>query len=157
METKDNEKHEKFMREALKEALIAEKLGEVPVGCVIVKEDKIVSRAHNLAESRNDPTAHAEILAIRKAGRALKNWRLSGCFLYVNIEPCAMCAGAIVLSRITGLVYGVEDGKSGAVSSLYSIVDDKRLNHRVDKIVSGVLEGECREVLKNFFRSVRDR
>jgi tRNA(adenine34) deaminase len=144
-----------FMKEALKEARKAAKKGEVPIGAVVVKEDKIIGRGHNLRESANDPTAHAEIIAIRKASKKLKNWRLASCTLYVTVEPCIMCAGAIVLARIDRLVYGADDLKAGAVKSLYEAVSDRRLNHRVKEIRSGVLKDECAALLRSFFSGLR--
>lgn len=147
----------KFMKEALKEARKAAEKGEVPIGAVIVKDGKIIGRGHNLRESTNDPTAHAEIIAIRKASKKLNNWRLSGCTLYVTVEPCIMCAGAIVLARIDKLVYGTDDPKAGAVKSLYKAVSDKRLNHRVKEVKSGVLKEECQELLRIFFSNLRGR
>jgi tRNA(adenine34) deaminase len=143
------------MKEALKEARKAAKKGEVPIGAVVVKEDKIIGRGHNLRESANDPTAHAEIIAIRKASKKLKNWRLASCTLYVTVEPCIMCAGAIVLARIDRLVYGADDLKAGAVKSLYEAVSDRRLNHRVKEIRSGVLKDECAALLRSFFSGLR--
>lgn len=147
---------EKFMLEALKEALKAEKKGEVPVGAVVVKEGKVISRGHNLRETTHDPTAHAEIIAIKKAAKKLKNWRLTGCTLYVTIEPCPMCASAIVLARIDRVVYGTEDPKAGAVKSLYELLNDKRLNHQVKEVVSGILKEECSKIIKSFFKNLRE-
>lgn len=146
---------EKYMKEAIKEALKAAKKGEVPIGAVIVKEGKVIGRGHNLRETKKDPTAHAEIMAIRQAAKKLKNWRLSGCTLYVTVEPCPMCAGAIVLSRIERVVYGTEDKKSGAVKSLYNLLTDVRLNHRVSEIISGVQKERSTEILKDFFKNLR--
>ncbi len=149
-----NLEDEKWMRHALAEAQLALKKDEVPVGAVVVYEDKIIGRGHNQVESLNDPTAHAEIIAIGAACNYLKSWRLSGATLYVTIEPCAMCAGAIVLSRMDRLVYGAKDSKAGACGSLYNIVRDTRLNHQVEMVPS-VLEGECGQLLKSFFEKVR--
>lgn len=147
----------KFMKEAIKEAKRAAEKGEVPVGCVIVKDGRIIGKGHNLREKKFDPTAHAEIIAIRKAALKLKNWRLVGCTLYVTVEPCIMCAGAIVLSRIEKVVYAVEDEKSGAVRSLYSVLEDERLNHQVTEVVSGVCKEEVRALMKQFFRELRKK
>jgi len=144
------------MKEALKEAHKATKKNEVPVGAIVVKEGKIIGRGHNLRESLNDPTAHAEIIAIKRAARKLKNWRLNGCALYVTVEPCIMCAGAILLARLEKVVYGAKDPKSGAVSSLYEVLADQRLNHRVKEIIGGILEEECTTILREFFKSLRD-
>jgi tRNA(adenine34) deaminase len=146
---------EYFMRQALKEAQKAAAKNEVPIGAVVVKNGKIIGRGHNLRESLNDPTAHAEIIAIKKAAKKLKNWRLNGCTLYVTVEPCVMCAGAIILARLEGVVYGVKDPKAGAVASLYEVFDDKRLNHRVKRVEGGILKDECAAILKEFFNNLR--
>jgi len=132
------------------------KKDEVPVGAVVVHEGKIIGRGHNQVESLNDPTAHAEIIAIGAACNFLNSWRLSDAQLYVTIEPCAMCAGAIVLSRIDHLVFGAKDPKAGACGSLYNLVQDCRLNHRVE-IVPSVLKEECAQLLREFFEKVRKR
>lgn len=155
MNRKEASVDEKYMKEALKEAKKAAQKGEVPVGAVIVKNGKIIARGHNLRESKQDPTMHAEIVAIKKAARKLENWRLAGCTLYVTVEPCPMCAGAIVQSRIGRVVYGARDPKAGAVASLYTILTDRRLNHQVSVITEGVLEEECSEILKSFFKRLR--
>ncbi len=143
-----------MMGRALELAREAASLGEVPVGAVVVREGKVLAQAFNLRETLHDPTAHAERVAITMAGRALESWRLDGCTLYVTLEPCAMCAGAIVLSRIPRLVYGAADPKAGACRSLYRLVSDRRLNHRAE-ITAGVLELECREILSLFFQDRR--
>ncbi len=147
----------KFMKEALKEAEKAAQKGEVPIGAVIVKDGRIISRGHNLRESRQDPLAHAEMIAIYKAAKKLNNWRLTGCTLYVTVEPCPMCAGAILQSRIDRLVYGTEDPKAGAVKTLYRILEDERLNHQVKDIVSGVLAEDCASILSDFFAKLRNK
>ena len=147
---------ERWMRHALAEAGSALKKGEVPVGAVVVYEDKIIGRGHNQVESLNDPTAHAEIIAIGAAATYLNSWRLSDASLYVTIEPCAMCAGALVLSRIDRLVFGSKDPKAGACGSLYNIVQDIRLNHQVE-IVPYVLEKECSQILQAFFEKLRQK
>jgi tRNA(adenine34) deaminase len=139
------------MEVALDQAREAFALGEVPVGAVVVNDGRIVSRAFNLRETRRDPTAHAERLAITLAGEALGTWRLDGCTLYVTLEPCPMCAGAIVLARIARVVYGAADPKAGACDSLYRIVADPRLNHRA-AISRGILAEPCGELLSRFFR-----
>jgi len=144
------------MREALRAAEAALAHDEVPVGCVIVHAGRIVGRAHNQREMLGDPTAHAEMIAITQAAEALGTWRLGGCTLYVTLEPCAMCAGAMVLGRIDRLVYGAADPKAGAVESLFRLLDDERLNHRVE-VTAGVLAGECGAVLSEFFQSKRGR
>ncbi len=145
-----------WMTEAIVEANAALADGEVPIGCVIVHEPtgKIVGRGHNQRETHDDPTAHAELTAIRAAARELGSWRLLDCTLVVTLEPCPMCAGAIVLARIPKLVYGCNDPKAGAVRTLYRICDDDRLNHRV-QIHDGIRSQECAELLRQFFRSQR--
>ncbi len=148
--------NEKWMQVALREARIALKKKEVPVGAVAVYQGKIIGRGHNQTESLNDPTAHAEILAIGAASNCLNSWRLSEADLYVTLEPCPMCAGAIVLSRIRKLVFGAYDPKSGACGSLYNLVQDKRFNHQVE-LVSEVLKDECSELLQAFFKELRER
>lgn len=141
---------------ALAAAREAQKLGEVPVGAVIVRDadGRILATAFNLRESTNDPTAHAERLALTIAGEALGSWRLNGCTLYVTLEPCIMCAGAIVLSRIDRVVYGTADPKAGGCRSLYRILDDPRLNHR-PVVQSGIADEECRTLLAEFFQGRR--
>ena len=146
--------HQRFMREALDQAAQAARLGEVPVGAVIVRDGQVIAAAHNRRELDNDPTAHAEILAIRAAAQKLGAWRLAGCSLYVTIEPCAMCAGAIVLARLPMLVYGAADPKAGAAGSLMDVTRDPRLNHQVT-VVAGVLADECAAVIKGFFAQRR--
>lgn len=124
--------------------------GEVPIGAVIVRDNRVVARAFNLRETLHDPTAHAERLALTLAGRALGNWRLQGCTLYVTLEPCPMCAGALLLSRIDRVVYGASDPKAGACSSLYRLVNDPRLNHQIP-VTRGVRAEECGQLLSEFF------
>jgi tRNA(adenine34) deaminase len=147
-----------FDREMMEQALVmareARDLGEVPVGAVVVRGGRIVSQAYNLRETLHDPTAHAERLALAWAGQALRTWRLDDCVLYVTLEPCAMCAGAIVQSRIARLVYGAADPKAGACASLYHLVSDPRLNHRAE-ITAGILAEECGEILTEFFQERR--
>ena len=145
----------KYMEAALTEAKKALNLKEVPIGAVVVCNDKIIGRGHNLKESQNDPTAHAEIIAIKKAAEFLSSWRLNDCHLYVSIEPCPMCAGAIVQARIKRLIYGASDKKSGAVSSLYNLLQDERLNHQVD-VEGGVLSAKSRNILQDFFWQLRN-
>ncbi len=142
------------MRAALAEARESLARDEVPVGCVIVHEATIVGRGHNQVESLQDATAHAEILAIGAASNALGSWRLSDCTLYVTLEPCAMCAGAIVLARLGRLVYGATDPKAGACGSVLDVLGERRLNHRVP-VTHGVLSGDCGELLREFFRRKR--
>lgn len=148
--------HERFMREALQEAEVARSKGEVPIGCVIVKDGEVIARGHNLRESLNDPTAHAEVLAIRAAGQAMDDWRMIGCTLYVTIEPCPMCAGALVQSRVEHLVFGATDPKAWADRSLREIVQNPGLNHRME-VTEGVLAADCSQTMKEFFRAKRKR
>lgn len=144
------------MNAALAEAAAAAALGEVPIGCVIVRDadERIVGRGHNRREMDHDATAHAEILALRAAGQALGHWRVLDCTLYVTLEPCPMCAGAIVNARIPRLVFGCDDPKAGAVRTLYQICQDPRLNHRV-QVTGGVLAAESAQLLRDFFRDRR--
>ncbi len=146
--------YKKFMLEALQEAKKAYKKNEVPVGAVVVQNNKIIARAHNLNITLNDPTAHAEILVLRKAAKKLKNYRLTNCELYTTLEPCPMCAGAMVYARIKKLVYATDDPKSGACKSVLNIVNNKRLNHRIE-VVSGVCKKQAEKLLKQFFKSLR--
>jgi len=146
----DNKQDEQYMLEAMKAAEVAEENGDVPIGAVIVYEGQVIGRAYNQREQLSDPTAHAEIVALTQAAAFLGSWRLGGCTIYVTLEPCAMCAGALVLGRLERLVYGCDDPKAGACGSLYNIVQDERLNHRLD-VTSGVLEEKCREQLQGFF------
>lgn len=143
-----------FMRLALAQAKLASSRKEVPIGAVIVKEEEVLARAYNRRECDQDPTAHAEILCIRKAARKLKSWRLSGLTLYVTIEPCPMCAGAIYLARIDRLVYGAKDERAGSAGTLYNIVNDPRLNHQV-QVTGGVCEGEAARMMQDFFEGLR--
>lgn len=142
------------MQEALSEARKAYAQGEVPIGAVIVKDGVIIARAFNLREQDHDATAHAEVLAIRRAGQALSGWRLSGCTLYVTVEPCPMCAGALLQSRVDRVVYGARDPKAWADRSLLEIVQNPGLNHRVE-VLDSVLTDECSQIMKNFFRERR--
>lgn len=144
----------KYMEICLKLARKAAAKGEVPVGAIVVRNQKIVGLAHNQKERLQNPTSHAEIIAIQRASRKLKNWRLTDCTLYVNLEPCPMCAGAIVQSRIQKVVFGCRDPKSGAVSSLYTLTQDPRLNHRAETL-EGVLADESSQLLSSFFKSRR--
>ncbi|MGD2175089.1 MAG: tRNA adenosine(34) deaminase TadA [Candidatus Brocadiaceae bacterium] len=145
---------ERYMRLALEEAAAAAEEGEVPVGCVITRESRAIARAHNLRETLNDPTAHAEILALRRAAEKLGTWHLEGATAYVTIEPCCMCAGALVNARVARLVYGLPDAKSGACESLYDIPRDPRLNHRLE-VRGGVLPNEAHDLLRRFFEARR--
>jgi tRNA(adenine34) deaminase len=150
------DQRESFMRAAMAEAEHAGSLGEVPVGAVIVVDGQVIGRGGNRRESAADPTAHAEILAIREAARSVGGWRLVGATLYVTQEPCPMCAGAIVNARINRLIYGCDNPKAGAVRTLYQLVEDPRLNHRVT-VVPGVLAAECGALLTGFFEQLRKR
>jgi len=145
-----NNADERFMRVAIEAAGIAEENGDVPIGAVIVYKSQIIGKAYNQREQLKDPTAHAEIIALTQAAAFLESWRLNGCTMYVTLEPCPMCAGALVLGRLDRLVYGCDDPKTGACKSLYNIVQDERLNHKLE-VTSGVLEEQCREQLQGFF------
>lgn len=152
-----NQQAEEWMDAALAQARLALALDEVPIGCVIVHNptNRIIGAAHNRRETDRDPTAHAEILAMRQAGQALGHWRLVDCTLVVTLEPCPMCAGAMVNARIGHLIYGCDDPKAGAVRTLYNICDDVRLNHRM-KITGGVRADKCGKMLQDFFRKKRN-
>ena len=150
----DDEEDRRFMRAAIDAAYIAEENGDVPIGAVIVHEKRIIARAYNQREQLADPTAHAEIIALTQAAASFENWRLHGCTIYVTLEPCPMCAGALVLARLDRLVFGCEDPKTGACGSLYNIVEDNRLNHRLN-VTSGVLAEQCSEQLQSFFQQKR--
>ncbi len=149
-----NRTHEYFMKAALRQAKKAEAMDEVPVGAVIVKDGRIVARGFNQREKSNDPTGHAEMIAIRQAARKMKSWRLEGCALYVTIEPCSMCAGAILWSRLDRVVYGARDPKGGALGSSYNLFEQKNLNHHPE-IVEGVLARECQSVISDYFKRKR--
>lgn len=147
---------QRFMNEALKEAEKAFADDEVPVGCVIVNEGVIIGRGYNRTESLQDPTAHAEILAITSASENLGSWRLSGCTVYCTIEPCAMCAGALMLARVKRLVFGAPDPKFGACGSIFDIVQSKKLNHRI-VLSTGILKNECAGIMQEFFKKKRKK
>ena len=147
--------HDYFMNEALKEAKLAFDKGEIPVGAVIVLNNEIIARAHNLRESTNDPTSHAEVNAIKKASKFLNSWRLNECSLYVTLEPCSMCAGAMVQARIKNLYFGAYDGKSGSVSSVIKLLNNP-FNHII-KYEGGILEKESNILLKSFFKTLRNK
>ncbi len=146
--------HQDWMRLALRQAQMAFDQGEVPIGAVIVHNGQVIAVAHNEREQKNDPTAHAEILVIQRAAKVLESWRLTDATLYVTLEPCPMCAGAIMQSRINQLVYGAMDLKGGATGSVMNVLDYTLWNHRVD-VVAGVLEEECSDILKLFFKRLR--
>jgi tRNA(adenine34) deaminase len=146
---------EAWMRLALQEAARAAAAGEVPVGAVLVRGDEVLAAAHNLREALRDPTAHAEMLAIRRAAELLGDWRLEGTTMYVTLEPCPMCAGALWLARVGRLVYGAADERAGAAGTLYNVVADPRLNHRL-RVDAGLLADEARALLQHFFRKLRE-
>lgn len=148
--------HERWMRAALDEAMLAAEEDEVPVGAVVVLDGRIIGRGHNRTEATHDPTAHAEILAIGAAAAALGDWRLTGADLYVTLEPCAMCAGAMQLGRVRRVVFGPRDPKFGACGSVLNVVEAPRLNHQVE-VVEGVLAAESRFALRSFFRKLRQQ
>lgn len=145
-----------FMQEAIKEAHKAKSKLEVPIGAVVVLNGEIIGRGHNIREETNDATTHAEMLAIQEANRNLKNWRLEDAQLFVTLEPCPMCSGAMILSRIKELYYGASDPKGGTAGTLMNLLDDKRFNHQV-QIEKGLLEEECSQLLSDFFRELRKR
>ena len=145
---------EKFMKEALKEAQKAYEKLEVPVGAVIVKDGKIIARGHNLKETKKDTTRHAEIIAIEKASKKLGAWRLLGCEMYVTLEPCSMCAGAMINSRIKKLYIGAIDEKTGAVGSVLNLLEDYKFNHNIE-VEKGILKEDCEKILKDFFKDLR--
>ena len=145
---------ELFMKEALKEAQKAYKELEIPVGCVIVRDGKIIARAHNQKEKKKDTTKHAEILAIQKASKKLKAWRLEDCEMYVTLEPCSMCAGALIQSRIKKVYIGTMDEKTGSCGSVLNLLEDYKFNHHVES-ETGILEEECKKILKDFFADLR--
>lgn len=146
---------EKYMKEAIRQAKKAESIDEVPIGAVIVHDDKIIARAHNLRESKQNAINHAEVIAIQKACKKIGSWRLEDCVLYVTLEPCPMCAGAILQSRISRVVYGASDPKGGCIESCMKMYEIKGFNH-YPKVTSGVLKEECSELLKNYFRKKRE-
>ena len=146
--------HQDWMHLALLQAQMAFEQGEVPIGAVVVHHGRAIAVAHNEREQKNDPTAHAEVLAIQRAAEVLGSWRLTEAILYVTLEPCPMCAGAIMQSRIKQLVYGVMDLKGGATGSVMNVLDYNLWNHRVD-VVAGILEDECSDILKLFFKKLR--
>lgn len=145
-----------FMVKALEQATKAEEIGEVPIGAVIVKDNEVIASAYNLRESEQRSVAHAELLAIDEACKVTGSWRLTGCTLYVTLEPCAMCSGAIVLSRVERVVYGASDPKGGCAGTLMNLLDDARFNHQAE-VVPGVMEEECGGMLSTFFKALRER
>ena len=148
--------HEYYMLEALKEAKKAYKKKEMPIGCVVVYNDKIIAKAHNMRERYNHVLSHAEVLALKKANKKMKCWHLEEASIYITLEPCPMCAGAIVLSRIPTVVFGAHDPKGGCCGTIYNLLDESKFNHRCE-LVSGVLEEECGQLLSDFFRNLRQK
>ena len=148
------EKEIRFMKEAIKEAKKAELIDEVPIGCVIVKDDKVIARGHNVRESKKTPLGHAEIIAIDKASKKLGAWRLQDCDIYITLEPCIMCAGAIIQSRIRHIYYGAKDFKGGALGSSINVLDAKDINHHPE-VTSSVLEEECSNIISEYFKRKR--
>ena len=142
------------MKLALKEASKARVIDEVPIGCVIVKNNKVIARGHNVRETSQDPTGHAEVVAIKKASKKLNNWRLEDCDLYVTIEPCIMCSGAIILSRIKRVIFGATDPKGGGIVSAINVFEAEGINHRPE-VVSGILKDECSEIITSYFKEKR--
>lgn len=149
------EKIEKYMKAAIKEAKKAELIDEVPIGCVIVKDDSIIARGHNIKESKKTPLGHAEIVAINKACKKLNCWRLEDCDIYITLEPCIMCAGAIIQSRFKHVYYGADDLKGGAFGSSINVLEAKNINH-YPEVISGVLKEECSSIISNYFKKKRE-
>lgn len=147
---------QKYMEAAIAEAKKAAAIGEVPIGAVIVKDNEIIARAHNLRESIQQPTAHAEHIAIERAAEVVGSWRLEDCTLYVTLEPCVMCSGAIVMSRVPRVVFGAHDPKGGCAGSLMDLLTEPRFNHRAE-VVSGICADECSAMLKTFFKTLREQ
>ncbi|MFF2484250.1 tRNA adenosine(34) deaminase TadA [Paenibacillus sp. NPDC058071] len=153
---KREEEDQAWMQQAIEEARKAELIGEVPIGAVVVKNGEIIGRGYNLRETKHDPTAHAEMVAIREACEHLGAWRLLDCTLYVTLEPCPMCAGAIVQSRVKRVVYGTEDPKAGCAGTLMNLLQEPRFNHETE-LTSGILRPECASLLTEFFRKLRNK
>lgn len=149
------DKDREYMQLALERAKLAPALGEVPIGAVLILDGQVLAEVHNFREAWQDPTAHAEVVAIREAASRLGTWRLTGATLYVTVEPCSMCTGAIIQSRISRLVFGAKDPKAGACGSVFNLPDERRLNHKVE-VVGGILEQESQELIQAFFRRLRD-
>ena len=147
---------QRYMRMAIDQAYIAEENGDVPIGAIIVHENRVIARAHNQRQLLNDPTAHAEMIALTQASEAVGNWRLHGCTIYVTLEPCPMCAGAIIQARIRKVYIGAPDPKAGAAGSVVNLFAEDRFNHKVEAVWS-ILEEECSSALKNFFAQLRDK
>lgn len=151
-----NELNIKYMKEAIKEAKKAYDKEEIPVGAIIVKDNKIIARAHNIKETKNDTTKHAEMIAIQKASKKLGSWRLIDCEMYVTLEPCSMCAGALIQSRIKKVYIGTMDGKTGACGSVLNLLEDYPFNHKVE-VEKNVMQKECEKILKDFFKMLREK
>lgn len=151
-----NEQHEQWMKEAILEAKKAEAKQEVPIGAVIVKDGQIVGRGHNVRETTHDPLAHAELIAIREASQTLQAWRLTGCDLYVTLEPCPMCAGAIVQARLSRVIYGTADPKAGCAGTLMNLLQEERFNHQTE-IIAGIMQEQASSLLKEFFQNLRNK
>jgi tRNA(adenine34) deaminase len=151
---KNSNNDQQYIKLAIEQAKIAEENGDIPIGAVIIHKNQIIAKAYNQREQLQDPTAHAEIIALTQAAEFIGSWRLEGCTMYVTSEPCCMCAGALVLSRMNRLVYGCDDPKAGACKSLYNIVQDERLNHRLE-VTAGVMADECGDLLRTFFAKRR--
>lgn len=151
----DGNRDEYFMNLAIEEAKKAERKGEVPIGAIVVCDNKVISKAHNLRQTTKNAIAHAEILALKKASSKLKTWHLVDCELYVTLEPCPMCSGAIINSRIKRVIFGAFDPKAGCCGSLYNLPLDTRFNHRPNEVLGGVLEKSCADMLTNFFKTIR--
>ena len=149
------EKDLEYMQLALEQARLAPARGEVPIGAVLVLDGQVLAQVHNFREVWQDPTAHAEVVAIREAATRLGTWRLTGTTLYVTVEPCSMCAGAIIQSRVSRLVFGARDPKAGACGSVFNLPDERRLNHRVE-VIGGIMERESQELMQAFFKRLRD-
>ncbi len=146
----------KYMKEALKQAKKAQKINEVPIGCVIVYQDEIIGRGYNRRNIQGSTLAHAELLAIRRAGKKLGDWRLEGCTLYVTLEPCPMCAGAIIQARIPKVVIGAMNPKAGCAGSILNLLEEKRFNHQAET-VRGIMEKECQKLMQDFFKNLREK
>ena len=149
-------KNEKYMKQAIKEAQKAELIDEVPIGCVIVKDDRIIARGHNVRENKNSPIGHAEIEAIRKAAKKLNAWRLEDCDIYITLEPCIMCSGAIIQARMRSVYFGAYDPKGGALGSSIDVTKAANINHKIE-IHGGILQEECAKLLTDYFRKKRDK
>ncbi len=156
MQANDHKSHEFFMAFAIEEAKKAATIGDVPIGAVIVKDGEIIASAYNRREIDKDPLAHAEMLAIKKASQFLHGWRLLNCSLYVTLEPCPMCAGAIIQSRLSTVVYGTADPKAGCAGSLMNLFNDTRFNHQ-PQLITDVMQAECAQLLKAFFKQLRNK